>query len=46
MLFDRFNARARPTDLSFAVSLREEGKVAWLETPNGLDAMPASSGLK
>ena len=32
--------------LSFAVSLREEGKVDWLETTSGLNAMPASSGLK
>jgi len=34
------------TTLSFADSLREEGKVAWLETPDGLSALSASSGLR
>src|SRR5438477_3245322 len=30
---------------SFAVSLRQEGKVAWLESPNRLDALSHSPGL-
>ena len=30
---------------SFAVSLRQEGKVAWLESPNRLDALSDSPGL-
>jgi len=28
--------------LSFAVTLREEGEVAWLESPNGLGATAVS----
>jgi len=29
--------------LSFAVTLREEGEVAWLESPNGLGATAVSA---
>jgi len=29
--------------LSFAVSLRKEGEVAWLESPNGLGATAVSA---
>ena len=34
------------TTLSLADSLRKEGKVAWLETPNGLDATACSAGTQ
>jgi len=32
--------------LSFAVSLREEGEVAWLESPNGLGATARVSNAR